>query len=159
MTALLIVIGLMMALVAVVGSVIPVIPGPPLGVAALLVLSFAKNWEPFSLEFLIIAALLALLVVVLDYVLPAEGARRYGASRLGVIGSILGCVVGFFFIPPLGVFVGALMGAVAGELLANKSGHDAMRAGWGVFLGFILGTAIRLAFALVMLFFYVKEMF
>lgn len=159
MTTVLIAIGLIMVLLAVLGSVLPIIPGPPLGFAALLVLSFAKDWEPFSHTFLIVCGVLALLIVLLDYVLPAEGARRYGASKFGVIGSILGVMVGLFFMPPLGIIAGALLGAVAGELLANKSGREALRAGWGVFLGFMVGTAIRFAFSVVMLFFYIKALF
>jgi len=139
-TAVLVTIGLMMALLAVVGSVLPVIPGPPLGFAALLVLSFAKDWKPFSPEFLIITGLLAMLVAVLDYVLPAEGARRYWASRFGVIGAILGMLAGFLVMPPLGTVAGALAGAVAGELAIGKGGREALRAGWGVFPGFIVGT-------------------
>lgn len=152
-------IGLLMAVLAVVGSVIPVIPGPPLGFAALLVISFAKSWEPFSSWFLIATGGLTLLVSILDYLLPAEGARRYGASRFGVIGAILGMAVGFLVMPPLGIVLGALLGAVAGELLANKGGREAMRAGWGVFLGFVVSAAIRLSFSLAMLFFCVKALF
>ena len=148
-----------MVLVAVVGSVVPVIPGPPLAFASLLVLSYAKGWGLFSSEFLIIAGALSLLISVLDYILPAEGARRYGASKFGVIGAIVGIIGGFLIMPPLGIVIGALLGAVAGELAANKSGHDALRAGWGVFLGFMVGTGIRLAFSLAMLFFYVKALF
>ncbi len=158
-TVVLIVTGLIMVLLAVVGSVVPVIPGPPLAFASLLVLSYAKGWEPFSSEFLIIAGALALLISVLDYILPAEGARRYGASKYGVIGAVVGIIGGFLIMPPLGIVIGALLGAVLGELAANKSGHDALRAGWGVFLGFMVGTGIRLAFSLAMLFFYVKALF
>ncbi|OPL14932.1 MAG: hypothetical protein AVO39_08465 [delta proteobacterium MLS_D] len=159
MTVVLVVIGLIMAVLAVAGSLLPIIPGPPLGFAALLVLSFAKDWEPFSAEFLIIAGATALLIEVLDNVLPAEGARRYGASKFGIIGAVVGIVAGFLIMPPLGIIIGALLGAVAGELAANKSGHDALRAGWGVFMGFMVGTLIRVAYTLGILFFYIKELF
>ncbi len=159
MTLFLIITGLIIAIVAVVGSLLPVIPGPPLGFAALLILSFAKNWEPFSTEFLIIAGAIALLTAILDNVLPAEGARRYGASKFGIVGAVLGIVAGFLVLPPLGIVIGALVGAVAGELAANKSGHDALRAGWGVFIGFMVGTAIRVAYTLGVLFFYIKALF
>ena len=158
-TGTLIVIGLLMAVLAVVGSVLPVIPGPPLGFAALLVVSFAKGWEPFSPWFLIATGGLALVVSILDYLLPAEGARRYGASRFGVIGAILGAVTGFLVMPLPGIVIGALLGAVAGELLASKGGREALRAGWGVFLGFIAGAVIRLSFSLAMLFFCLKALF
>lgn len=148
-----------MALLAVAGSIVPVIPGPPLSFAALLLLSYAKNWEPFSTEFLFISGALALLISILDYVLPAEGARRYGASKFGIAGALLGIVAGFLIMPPVGIFIGALLGAVAGELATKKSGHEALRAGWGVFMGFMVGTGIRVAFTLAMLFLYVAALF
>lgn len=159
MTTLLIIVGLAMMVLAVVGSIVPVIPGPPLAFASLLVLSFAKGWEPFSLEFLIITGALAALISVMDYLLPAEGARRYGASKFGVAGAVVGIIGGFLVMPPLGIVIGALLGAVAGELAADKSGHEALRAGWGVFMGFMVGAGIRLAFCLAMLFFYVIALF
>jgi uncharacterized protein len=159
LTTVLITIGLITALLAVAGSIVPVIPGPPLGFAALLLVSFAKNWEPFGTGFLITTGVLAVLIEVLDYVLPAEGARRYGASKFGVVGAILGMAAGFITMPPLGIVLGALAGAVAGELAASKGGREALRAGWGVFLGFVVVTVIRLAFTLAMLFFCVKALF
>lgn len=158
MTLFLIITGFLLALLAVLGSIFPLIPGPPLSVAALLILSYAKNWEPFSTEFLIITGSMALIIIVMDYVLPLEGARRYGASRYGVAGALLGIVAGFLLMPPVGIFIGALLGAVAGELATKKSGHEALRAGWGVFVGFMVGTGIRLAFTLAILFFYVTAL-
>ncbi|MCK9231108.1 MAG: DUF456 domain-containing protein [Syntrophales bacterium] len=159
MTAVLIVAGLIAAVLAVAGSVIPVIPGPSLSFAALLLLSFARNWEPFSTEFLIAAGVLALLIIVMDYILPIEGARRYGASKFGVAGALVGIVAGFLIMPPVGIFIGALLGAVTGELVTKKSGHEALRAGLGVFIGFMVGTVIRVAFTLAVLFFYIAALF
>ena len=159
LTILLIVLGLLIALLGIVGCLLPVIPGPPLSFVALLILSLAKDWEPFSGQFLIITGILAVVVSLVDYVLPAEGARKYGASKLGVTGSAIGMVIGFFFFPPVGIFVGAFLGAVVGELTASKGGKDALRAGWGVFVGIMVGTGIKLAFTGAMLFFYIKALF
>ena len=80
----LIILGLLFALIGLIGCILPIIPGPPLSFFALIILSYAKNWEPFSTTFLIIMAGLTILATVLDYVVPAIGAKRYGASQLGV---------------------------------------------------------------------------
>lgn len=159
MTILLIILGLLCALVGAAGCVLPVIPGPPLGFLALIILSFAKNWEPFSLTFLIIMAGLALTVTISDYVVPAIGAKRYGASKLGVWGSIVGLLIGIFFFPPLGMLIGAFAGAIAGELIAGKRGEKPFRAAWGVFVGNVMGVGLKLAFSGAVFFFYIKEMF
>lgn len=135
------------------------VPGPPLGFAALIILSYVKNWEPFGITFLVVLGGLTGLVLVLDYVAPALGAKKFGASKLGVWGSVIGVLVGLFAFPPFGVFVGGFAGAVVGELLAGKAGNKAVRAGWGVFLGNLVNTGLKMALSAAMLFFYIKAMF
>jgi len=154
----LIILGLLFAFIGLIGCVLPIIPGPPLSFFALIILSYAKNWEPFSATFLIIMAGLTVLATVVDYVVPAIGARRYGASTLGVWGSIIGMLIGFFVFPPWGMLIGAIIGALAGELAGGKKGKKALRAGWGVFVGNIMGIGLKLAFSGAILFFYIKEM-
>jgi uncharacterized protein YqgC (DUF456 family) len=158
MTIALIIIGLLVALVGFAGCIVPLIPGPPLSFLALIILSCAKNWEPFSATFLIIMAGFTLAVTISDYVLPVSGAKKYGASKLGVWGSIIGILVGLLFFPPWGMLLGAIAGALCGELFAGKKGKKALRASWGVFLGNIAAMGLKLALSGVMLFFYVKEM-
>jgi len=159
LTVTLIIFGLIVALVGLIGCVFPVIPGPPLSFLSLIILSCAMDWEVFSVTFLIIMGILTIVVTALDYIVPAGGAKKYGASKYGVGGSIIGMFTGFFFFPPLGLFVGAFAGALAGELLARKGGKEALRAGWGVFVGIMVGIGLKLAFSGVILFFYIKELF
>ena len=155
----LIVLGLILALAGLVGCIFPAIPGPPLSFAALIFLSYAKDWEPFGARFLIIMGGLAALVTVLDYVVPAAGAKKYGASTFGVWGSIIGLLIGFFFLSVLGMFIGGFVGAVAAEILAGRKRKEALRAGWGAFVGNLFGIGLKLALSGVILLFYVKEMF
>ncbi len=100
-----------------------------------------------------------MVVIVLDYVVSALGAQKYGASRYGIGGSVLGMLIGIFFFPPFGMIMGAIGGAFVGELLAGKATSEALKAGWGVFIGNLMGTGIKLAFCGVALFLYVKEIF
>lgn len=159
MTIALIILGLLVAIIGLVGCILPVIPGPPLSYASLIILSLAKQWEPFSITFLIIMGALMLAVSLVDYVFPAIGAKRYGASKAGVWFSIIGMLVGIFFIPPWGMFIGAFAGALIGELLVGKGGKRALRAGWGVFVGNMVSIGFKMAFAGVVIFFYIKEVF
>ena len=68
-------------------------------------------------------------------------------------------IIGIFFIPPWGMIVGAFIGALVGEMASGKSGRNALRAGWGILIGNVLGITLKLAFTAVILFYYVKEMF
>jgi uncharacterized protein YqgC (DUF456 family) len=155
----LVVSGLIVAIIGFLGCFVPILPGPPLSFIALIILSLAKAWKPFSLTFILVMGGLTVLVTLLDYVVPAMGARRYGASKLGMWGSLLGLVIGLFAFPPFGMFIGGMAGAVAGELLAGRKGEDALRAGWGVFVGNMLTIGFKLSLSAAILFFYVKAMF
>jgi uncharacterized protein YqgC (DUF456 family) len=157
-TLTLIILGLLLAFVGLIGCFLPVIPGPPLSYASLFIISIAKKWEPFSATFLLIMGAVLVAVSVVDYVFPAIGARRYGASKTGIWFSIIGMLVGVFFIPPWGMFIGAFAGAVIGEITLGKRGKAALRAGWGILVGTIAGIGIKLAFCGVVLFFYVQAM-
>ena len=159
MTISLIIIGILLAIAGFVGCILPIIPGPPLSYLALIALSFAKDWEPFSPLFLIIMGALAVLVMILDYLIPILGAARSGASKTGIYLSMAGMILGIFFFPPWGIFIGAFAGAFAGEILEGRRGRDVIRVGWAIFVGNVLSTGIKLSFAIAVIFFYIKEIF
>ena len=153
------ILGVLCALIGFVGCIFPVIPGPPLSFLALILLSLAKNWEPFTSTFLLIMGGLAVLVTILDYVVPLVGAKKYGASKWGIWISMIGMLIGVLFFPPWGMLFGAFVGALAGELLAGKKGRKSFQAAWGVFVGNVVSIGFKLAYCGAVIFFFVKEMF
>ena len=159
MNVALIIIGLILAISGMVGCILPVIPGPILSFSALILLSWIKSWQSFSQTFLIVMGIMTGLLLLLDYVAPALGAKKYGASKRGLWGSVIGMIIGIFFIPPWGMIVGAFIGALVGELASGKSGRKALRAGWGILIGNVLVIGLKLGFTAVVLFYYIKEMF
>ena len=158
LTTTLMIFGLLLSVAGFVGCILPILPGPPLSFVALLILSFAKDWEPFSVIFFVIMGGLTVLITILDYLVPAVGAKKYGASKFGIWGSLIGLFVGIFVFPPFGIFLGGFAGAVVGELLSGREGREALRAGWGAFIGNLTATGLKLGLSGVMLFFYIKEM-
>lgn len=130
-------------LVGLAGCIIPVIPGPPISYAGLLLLQVAKD-NPFSAETMMIWLTVTIVVTLLDYVVPVWGTRKYGGSRQGVWGSIIGLVAGLFFFPPIGIVIGPFAGAILGEMVAGKNSNDALRAGFGSFVGLMAGTLLKL---------------
>lgn len=158
MTTALIILGLLAAIFGIAGSILPVIPGPPLSFLALILISFAKNWEPFGTVFLVIMCCAMVAVSFLDYILPAQASKWYGASKAGFWGSIGGLIAGIFLFPPWGMILGAIVGALAGELIAGKRGKEALRAGWGVLIGNLIVIGLKLAYSGLILFFCIKAM-
>jgi uncharacterized protein len=94
----------------------------------------------------------------LDYIIPAWGTKKFGGSKKGVIGSILGLIIGMIFFGPLGIILGPFVGAVAGELMAGKDNSAALKAGFGSFVGFLTGTLLKLIASGMMMWYFFKEM-
>lgn len=141
----LIVLGFIVLAAGIVGCVLPIIPGPPLAYVALLLLSIARKWEAVSPTVLIVLGVAAVVVTVIENLMPIITSKWKGASKAGIWGSVIGMVVGLFFFPPFGVIIGTFLGAVLGELLFSKHPEGALKAGWGVFLGTMIGIALKLA--------------
>lgn len=97
----LIVLGIIFMISGILGCVLPVIPGPPLSYIGLLLLHFTEKYQ-FSPRFLIIWAIITGVVYALDYIIPAWGTKKFGGSKRGILGSIIGLVVGLFFFHHLG---------------------------------------------------------
>ena len=138
---LLILSGLMM-LIGIIGCIVPGLPGTPIAYVGLWIAQ-ATDRVDFSWQFLLVWGIVTIIVTVLDYVVPAWGTKRFGGTRWGVWGSTIGVFVGLFF-GAVGVIVGPLVGAILGELLGGKDVRQALRAGWGSFIGLLCGTILKL---------------
>jgi len=156
----LILLGALLVVTGMVGCVLPVLPGPPLGFAGLILLWWARDWSAagFGWVEVVVLGALAALVTALDFVLPLWGAKRHGASRTGLWGSVVGTLVGMLFFPPFGMLLGAFCGALAGELLVGKREGDAAKAAWGVFVGTMAGIGLKLAVSIAIAVVYVLEL-
>lgn len=153
----LIILGIILLISGILGCVLPVIPGPPLNYLALLLLHFTERYH-FSENFLIIWAVVTVVVYGIDYVIPVWGTKKFGGSKRGVWGSMIGLVVGLFFFPPLGIIIGPFAGAVIGELTAGKDSGAALKSGFGSFVGFLLGTLLKLIASGMMTWHFFKEL-
>lgn len=156
---LLIVLGIIFIIIGLIGCIIPGVAGPPFSFLALICLSISKNWEPFSGKLLVILGALTVIVQTMDYLLPVFGAKKFGATKYGFWGAIIGMLLGIIYAPPLGIIVGAFLGAIFGEILAGKEAARALRAGWGVFVGVMIGMLLKLILAGTMTFYFIKALF
>ena len=163
MSTVLIIISILLVLVGIVGSVVPGLAGPPFSWAALLVIHLS-NAADFTGTFLIVTAVVAIIITVLDYIVPSWSTKRHGGSKAGVWGCNIGLVVSIVGLPfgpqgLLGVILWPFAGALVGELVSGKQSRAALRAAWGAFLGFLTGTGLKLAFAFFAAFYVVRELF
>jgi len=155
------VLGTALVLIGFAGSILPVIPGPPISWAGLLLLKWTDFVNDHGAAYenaLWILLFFVVLVTILDYVVPIMGTKRYGGSRRGVWGATIGVVAGLFF-GPLGIIIGPFLGAYIGEITTGKKEREALRAAWGSFVGFLLGVGMKLMVCGAILFFFIRYLF
>lgn len=154
MDVFLLVLGVILMLVGLAGCILPFLPGPPLCYLALLIQQLQSS-PPYSTKFLLFWAGITLVVTALDYIIPVYGTKRFGGTRYGMWGCIIGLLAGLWM-GPAGLIVGPFAGAFVGELIGNARSNDAIRAAIGSFVGFVLGTLLKLVACFVMGWYFVR---
>lgn len=135
----------------IIGSFLPVLPGPLCSWAGLLLLYFTDA-VPMNFYVLGVTFVITIIITILDYVIPAKGTKRFGGSKYGIWGTNIGLVIGIFAPIPFGVVIGPFLGALAGELLYNADDHKrALKAATGSFIGFLASTFIQFVTCMVFL--------
>ena len=140
--------GVVFVLLGIVGSFLPILPGPLTGWVGLFLLHQSDRVES-NTSFLIITFAVALAVFLIDYVIPAIGTKKFGGSKKGIIGSTLGLMIGLVFLGPLGLVVGPFTGAFIGELINNTPRDKALKAALGSFIGFLGGVFLKFSVSFV----------
>ena len=138
----LLLIAFLLMLIGIIGCIVPGLPGTPISYIGLWIAQ-ATDTVDFSWQFMLIWGIVVIVITLLDYVVPAWGTKRYGGSKWGVWGSTIGVFVGLFF-GAAGVILGPLVGAILGELVSGKQLNDALKAGWGSFIGILFSTVLKL---------------
>lgn len=149
MTLALYIAGLVLVGLGIAGLLLPALPGALFLVLGVVLIAWAEGFQRIGWPTVVIALVLAALMTIVDWVASLLGARRMGASAWGLVGASLGLVVGLFFGLP-GILLGPPLGAFALEFAKDPEFKRAARAGAGVALGFLLGTAGKLALAAVL---------
>ncbi len=158
MDILLLILGLLLMFTGILGSFLPVLPGPPLSWAGLLLLYLTRA-VPDDWWFLGITLGVAVLVTVMDYIIPVVGTKRYGGSKAGMIGTTVGLLVSIVF-PVLGlagIVIWPFIGAVVGELTNKSDRQAALKAAFGSFIGFLTGTFLKFLVAVIFLGLYLRK--
>lgn len=142
---------LLLMLVGLVGTVVPLLPGTTIILAAAVLHHFALGAE-HSVGWWTLSALAVLMLIsfALDLVSGSVGAKYFGATRWGAVGGILGGIVGLFF-GVIGIFAGPLIGVLAGELLGGKGILPAGKSTWGTLLGTAAGIIGKLLVGVAMI--------
>ena len=140
------------------GTFVPVLPGAPLAWAGLLAAYFSEYCN-ISILGLVITGIFAVLVSIMDNILPITMTQKFGGSKAAVTGATVGLIIGFF-VGPLGIILGPFFGAILGELFHQHGQTEGVfKAGFGAFIGFLTGTGIKMICVLCFIWYYAVSFF
>tara|TARA_R110000787_G_scaffold113832_6_gene223203 strand:+ start:8110 stop:8610 length:501 start_codon:yes stop_codon:yes gene_type:complete len=149
MDIILLFLGFFFIVLGIIGSFLPVLPGPITSWVGLLLIHLTKSVS-FDWTFLGITLGIAVLVYVLDYIIPALGTKKFGGSKYGIYGTTIGLIIGLIFFGPLGIIIGPFTGALIGELMYDSNNSKrAFRAAFGSFIGFLFSTGLKFIVSLI----------
>lgn len=161
MNTTLIIIAIVLAIVGILGAIIPGLPGPPISWIGLMLLGFsnAADYSPLTL---VLTALLAATITVLDYLVPSFFTKKMGGGKPGIWGCNIGLVLSIIGLPfgpqgLLGVIFWPFAGALIGELIFKKQFPLAIKAACGAFIGFLTGTVLKLTYGIAVAVVIVKD--
>lgn len=155
MSTVLIILAFLCLAIGIAGAVIPGLPGPPVSWVGML-LAALTPYVSTSATMLIVTAVIAAVITVLDYVVPSLSTKRLGGSKYGIWGCNIGLVISIIGLPfgpqgLLGVIFWPFAGALIGEYINQHEWQPALRAAWGAFLGFLTGTMLKLVYCIALL--------
>ena len=140
-------------IVGIIGSIVPVLPGPLSSWLGLFIFSNIKVVEVNN-SIIVLTLIIAITIFILDYVIPLYTSKKFGASKFGIIGASIGIIIGLF-LPPLGIIFGAIIGAISGELFLNKDFERSIKAAAGVVIGLAISGLTKAVISVVFFVIYI----
>lgn len=126
------------------GTIVPVLPGIPIIWAAMLGYGWYSGWLHYGLTAMLATGFLVALSVAVDQLASVMGAKKFGATRAGMIGSVAGAILGMIFFNIIGLILGTFLGAMACEMLfSRRNFSQSMASGAGALVGFLAGSLFK----------------
>jgi len=107
---------------------------------------------------LVIFGILLIFLLLADYLAPILGARLAGSGKKGIYGAIIGALIGIFFIPPMGILIGALAGATIGEYYSGKRFIGSLKAGLGIILTSVAILVAQIVYSVAAAIYYFSKL-
>jgi len=139
-------------LLGIIGCFVPIVPGPPISYGALLVFHFFSSYS-IDENTLWLMAFVVIAVTIFDLWVQIYGVKKFGGTKKAVNGSIIGLIIGIFFLPPFGIIIGPFLGAFIGARMEEDSDvNKSLKIALGALAGFLVGTMLKLSVSLYIIY-------
>ncbi|MAV00256.1 MAG: hypothetical protein CMC37_01550 [Flavobacteriaceae bacterium] len=152
----LIIISSLLIILGMAGSFMPIIPGPLTSWFGLFIFNLIPTAEIES-TILVITFIIAIIIFILDNLIPIYGSKYFGATKYGIIGASTGLVVGILSPIPFGILIGPILGALIGELIFNNDLKKSIKSSIGVLIGFLASSLIKFVTCIAYLMIYLIQ--
>ena len=142
MNSILLIVSAVLIITGLIGSFLPVIPGPITCWFGLFTLSQIQDF-PYNNTLLILTFIVAIIIFIVDYFIPIIGSKYFGGSKYGIIGTTTGLLIGLLSPIPFGIIIGAFLGALIGEYFGGKSVSEGIKPAIGSLVGIISSSIIK----------------
>lgn len=143
-------ISVLLMLAGMVGTVIPMIPGLPLIFAGAWLAAFIEHYDRIGVWSVAVLGIITVIGLVIDWVAQTMGAQKAGATKLGILGSLIGTFVGIFT-GLWGLIFMPFVGAAVGEFIDHRDMLRSGKVGFATWLGMMIGTVVKLGLAFTMI--------
>ena len=146
-------------IMAIVGCVIPVIPGPLMISVVVLIhkLLFPEvlGWTSVS-----ICLIVGVVSQIIDFLASWLGAKKYGATWRGCLGATIGAIIAIV-VPPqmVTIFIFPFLFALGFEYFSGQNFDKSLKAGWGAFIGGVLSMVLKIACCFIMIIAFAIDIF
>ncbi len=152
----LIIISSLLIILGMAGSFMPIIPGPLTSWFGLFIFNLIPTAEIES-TILVITFIIAIIIFILDNLIPIYGSKYFGATKYGIIGASTGLVVGILSPIPFRILIGPILGALIGELIFNNDLKKSIKSSIGVLIGFLASSLIKFVTCIAYLMIYLIQ--
>jgi uncharacterized protein YqgC (DUF456 family) len=149
---------LLVMVVGLLGTVLPVLPGPILIFGAALLYAVLDGFHTVGWPSLVVLGLLTLAATGVDLLTSSIGARVGGASGWSIAAGMVGGLLGLIFLSLPGAILGALVCVLLVEIVRLKDWRHAAKSGVGWLVGWLLSSVVRLGIALTMIAIFVWQL-
>lgn len=136
--------------IGVAGAVVPALPGIPMVFVGALIAAWIGDFEHITWVTLVVLGILTVVGLAVDWFAQTLGAQRAGATKYGIVGSMIGTILGLFM-GLFGILFMPLIGAFVGEYIGQRNLRIATNVGWATWVGMLVGTALKLAISFIMI--------